>query len=93
MGKNPDEGEDRVNKFTITLASAKLGSKTVYSADYTKKEYWFMLDAGLIGVLKSPFENRIAIVAIEVMKGYEGPPHTADVRLVGADLVSGFGKK
>jgi hypothetical protein len=90
MGKNPDGGEDRVNKFTITLASAKLGSKTVYLADYTKEEYWFMLDAGLIGVLKSPYENRVAILTIEVMKGYEGPPHTADIRLVGADLTSGF---
>jgi hypothetical protein len=74
------------------LAAPKLGAKNVYSADYTKEEYWFMLDAGVIGVIKSPFEDRVAIVAMEVMRGWEGPPHTGDVRVVGADLTSGFRK-
>jgi hypothetical protein len=92
MGKNPEEDWDRVNKFDIMLAAPKLGAKNVYSADYTKEEYWFMLDAGVIGVIKSPFEDRVAIVAMEVMRGWEGPPHTGDVRVVGADLTSGFRK-
>lgn len=93
MGTNPDYGEQRVDKFTITLTASKIGTKTVYSADNSEKEYWFMLDAGVIGALKSPYEERIAIVAIEVMRGYEGPPHTADIRIVGADLKSGFSRK
>jgi len=91
-GKNPDEGWDRVNIFNIALSSPKLGSKSVYNADYTKEEYWFMLGAGLLGVIKSPYENRVAIIGIEVMRGYEGPPHTANVRIAGADLTSGFKK-
>jgi len=92
-GPNPDDYEDRVNYYTVSLRSAKLGSKKVFtSADHTKAEYWFMLDAGVIGVIKSPFENRVAIIAIEVKRGYEGPPHTGDIRIVGSDLTSGFGK-
>ncbi|MEO6050836.1 MAG: hypothetical protein ABIP78_05830 [Pyrinomonadaceae bacterium] len=93
MGENADGGEIRVNLYTVSLTSTKLGTKTVFtSEDHTKDDYWFMLDAGLIGVIKSPYENRVALIAIEAMKGYEGPPHTGGVRIVGADLVSGFGK-
>lgn len=92
MGKNPEEDWDRVTKFDISLGSPRLGSKNVYSADYTKEEYWFMLDARLVGALKSPYENRVALVAVEVMRGYEGPPHTGDIRIVGADLSSGFSR-
>lgn len=90
MGKNPDEDWPRVDLIDISLSSPRLGSKSVYKADHTDKEYWFMLNAGVIGAIKSPYENRVAIVAIEVMRGYEGPPHTAQIRVTGADLVSGF---
>ncbi len=92
-GKNP-EGDKRVDRYTITIDSPKLGSKKLFtSEDHTKDEYWYMLDAGLIGVIKSPWENRVAIIAIDAMRGYEGPPHTGEVRIVGADLTSGFAKK
>ena len=94
LGKNPEEDYRRVDYYTVTLSSPRLGSKKLFtSEDNTKEEYWFMLNAGLIGVLKSPYENRVAIIAIEVLKGYEGPPHTGDIQIVGADLTSGFGKK
>ena len=94
LGKNPDEGYRRVNYYTVTLSTPKLGSKKLFtSEDHSKAEYWFMLNAGLIGVLKSPYENRVAIIAIEVKRGYEGPPHTGDIQIVGADLTSGFTKR
>lgn len=92
MGKNPDDDWARVDIFELAVSSPKLGSKSVYKADYSDQEYWFMLDAGLIGVIKSPYENRVALIAIEAMKGYEGPPHTGQIRVVGADLTSGFKK-
>lgn len=93
-GPNADGYEDRVNLYTISLSAPKLGTKKVFtSEDHTKDDYWFMLDAGLIGVISSPFEDRVAIIAVEVMRGYEGPPHTGDIRLVGADLKSGFEKQ
>ncbi|MEQ1646135.1 MAG: hypothetical protein ABL959_21970 [Pyrinomonadaceae bacterium] len=94
MGQNADGGEERVDLYTVSLRSTKLGTKTVFtSEDHTKDDYWFMLDAGLIGAIKSPYENRVALIAIEAMKGYEGPPHTAQIRVVGSDLTSGFSKK
>ena len=92
-GKNPEFVEKRIDKISLTLSNPRMGSKVIYSSDHSKEEYWFMLDANVIGVFKSPFEKRVAVVMIEVMRGYEGPPHTADIRIVGADLVSGFGKK
>lgn len=94
MGRNADGGEIRVDLYTVSLTSPKLGTKTVFtSEDHTKDEYWFMLDAGLIGAIKSPYENRVALIAIEAMRGYEGPPHTGQIRVAGSDLTSGFFKK
>lgn len=91
LGKNPEDDYRRVDYYTVTLSSPRLGSKKLFtSEDNTKKEYWFVLNAGLIGVLKSPYENRVAIIALEVKKGYEGPPHTGDIQIVGADLTSRF---
>jgi hypothetical protein len=93
-GKNPDYDEPRINNYSITLSAPKLGSKKLFtSEDHTKDEYWFMLNAGIIGVLKSPFEDRIAVIVMEAMRGYEGPPNPGELRIVGADLMSGFVKK
>jgi hypothetical protein len=92
MGKNPDYGEPRVDKLSFTLSSPKLGTKTLYTSDHSKEEYWFMLDAGVLGVIKSPFEDRIAVIGMEVNRGWEGPPHTGDIRIAGADLMRGFSK-
>lgn len=91
LGKNPEEDYRRVNYYTVSLISPRLSKKLFTSEDHTKEEYWFMLNAGLIGVLKSPYENRVAVIAVEVKRGYEGPPHTGDIQIVGADLTSGFG--
>lgn len=91
MGK--DEYYDQlVKKLAFVLTSKGIGTKTLYIADYSKEEYSGMLDAGVVGVIKSPYENRIAVIGMEVNRGWEGPPHTGDVRIVGADLISGFGK-
>ncbi len=95
VGKaNDPDGMPRAKTITITLSSPKLGSKVLYKAASGPGEalYTAPLDAGVIGVLKSPYEDRIAIVAIEVNRGYEGPPHTGDIRVAGADLVRGFDK-
>jgi hypothetical protein len=94
MGKNVEGDEERVNLYTVSLISPRLGTKKVFtSEDHTKDDYWFMLDADVIGVLNSPYEKRVAIVVMEAMRGYEGPPHTGDIRIVGADLFSGFSRK
>ena len=92
MGKD-EYDDDRVTKLSFTLTSKRRGTKTVYSADNTKAEYNGTLDAGMLGVIKSPFETRGALVAMEINRGWEGPPHTGDIVITGADLTSGFGAK
>lgn len=86
MGNDPDYGQERVDKLSFTLTSPKIGTKTLYTADHSKEKDWFMLDAGVVGVIKSPFEDRVAIIGMEIDRGWEGPPHLGDLRIVGADL-------
>lgn len=93
MGVNPEFDEKRVHIFAINVSNARLGSKTVFEMETNMGDYGSYLDAGLIGVLKSPHENRVAIVAIEVQRGWEGPPHTGNIHVIGADLTTGFKKK
>ena len=68
MGKNAD-GEERVDKLWFTLTSPKLGTKTLATDDHSKEEYWFTLDAAVLGVIKSPFEDRVAVVGMVVNRG------------------------
>ena len=91
MGQD-DDGLERTRKVTLELSSPSLGKKTLYSADYTRDMYGAPLGVGVAGVFKSPYEDRAAIVMINVQRGYEGPPHTVDLRIAGADLKSGFRK-
>jgi len=44
----------------------------------------------VLGHLKSPYEPRVAVVLIEAWRGYEGPPHATNVKVVGASLTAGF---
>ena len=87
-----DDGQERIKSVTVTLSSPKLGKKRLFTEDYKKDMYGAPLDANVIGAFKSPFENRVAIIMIFVNRGYEGPPNTADIQMVGADLFSGFSK-
>ncbi len=44
----------------------------------------------MLGYLKSPLEPRVAIILVEIYRGYEGPPHVGGVRIVGASLDNRF---
>ena len=37
-----------------------------------------------------PFEARVAVILMEIFRGYEGPPNTGSVKIVGANLETGF---
>ena len=76
-----------IDKATLQLNSRRYGRKTVLDYAYTKARPLYV---AIVGYIKSPYEPRIAIVLLEVLRGYEGPPHTARVRIVGADLEKGF---
>ncbi|MCM3903194.1 MAG: hypothetical protein ND866_15920 [Pyrinomonadaceae bacterium] len=76
-----------IGKATLQLNSTRRGKKTILDHSYGES---LPLHVGLLGYVKSPFEPRIAVLLMRVMRGYEGPPHTGDVQVVGASLGGGF---
>lgn len=92
LGDDPD-GLSRIRKVALDISSSSLGTKTLYSTEYKGDDmYASPLDVAIAGAFKSPFENRVAIVMLNVQRGWEGPPNTVDIDIIGADLASGFRK-
>jgi len=77
------------SKFAVKIKTSTLGAKQVFSC---KEDYPSILDAKVYGHLKSPFENRIAVLVATERMGYEGPPNTISFDIVGAGLDTGFKK-
>ncbi len=89
-GNDADDME-RVKSVVLEFSTPRLGKKSIFTAAYKADEmYVSPLDVAVAGAFKSPFENRVAIVMIKVQRGWEGPPHTVEAQIVGADLVTGF---
>lgn len=78
-------------KITLTLASKRRGSKTLYERRYDLKESNSISGAEIGGMIVSPFETRAIVILIETHRGYEGPPDITRLKIVGADLKNGFG--
>jgi hypothetical protein len=78
-----------VGRTTLRLNSRRKGSKTVLDHAYKEGDA-LPLYVGLAGYAKSPFEQRAAVILIEIYRGYEGPPNTGTVKIVGAGLGTGF---
>ncbi len=76
-----------ISQSILQLNSSRNGKKTILDHRYPKA---MPLYVGVVGYVKSPFEPRIAVVLIEVHRGYEGPPNVGQVRITGASLDSGF---
>lgn len=75
--------------YSITVdGQKKIATKTILDkkVDLQSLQYSTMV----VGYLKSPFEERIAIVMIYFGRGWEGPPHATSFELVGASLSKGF---
>jgi len=87
-----DDGSQRVKNITLDLSSPALGTKTLFKESYAAEMFTAPLEAAVAGAFKSPYENRVAVLMIKVQRGYEGPPHTVEVQIAGADLKSGFRK-
>jgi hypothetical protein len=77
-----------VGHLFLQINSQRNGKKTVLDYAYTDEA--IPLYVGMVGYVKSPFEPRVAIILMEIYRGWEGPPNTGSVKIVGADLVSGF---
>jgi hypothetical protein len=78
-----------ISNAVLQLNSRRKGRKTVFEQTY-KADEGSPLDMKVLGYLKSPFEPRVAVVLAEVWRGYEGPPHTTHLNVVGSSLDTGF---
>jgi hypothetical protein len=76
-----------ISRVTVVVSSLQNGKKTVFDENYPEGK---PLYAGMIGYLKSPLESRVAIILVEIYRGYEGPPHVGAVRIVGVSLDRNF---
>ena len=76
-----------VARVRVELTSRQNGKKTVLDEKYPEA---MPLYVGMLGYLKSPLEPRIAIILVEIYRGYEGPPHVGNVMIAGAALDKNF---
>lgn len=88
--KASDDGFYASGNVVLRLRSKAKGGKTIYRKNFNPKKMEGFLGAELSGSLLSPFEPRAAVVMIETIRGWEGPPHTTRIRIVGTTLTTGF---
>ncbi len=81
---------ENLQTLRIDVKSQELGQKTI--TNYNLKEYDFVLEAGLSGHIKSPFEDRIAVIYYQVIRGWEGPPNVIKFKITGSHLNVRFKK-
>ncbi|MCQ2250088.1 MAG: hypothetical protein MJZ66_03150 [Bacteroidales bacterium] len=90
METDPDFGFEVVKTTNIFLKSPELGTKQVYS--YTENDFNICLGRFVQGVIKSPYEDRVAVFVRAEERGFEGPPNLIKTLLVGCDLERSFKK-
>lgn len=76
-----------IKKATLQVGSRRGGTKTVYEESHPE---YGPLEIKVLGYLKSPYEPRVAVIIIEVWRGYEGPPHVTHIKVAGSSLTTGF---
>jgi hypothetical protein len=76
-----------INRATLQISSKRNGKKTILDQPYLDGSPLYV---GVVGYVKSPFEPRIAVVLTQIYRGYEGPPHVGELKIVGASLETGF---
>jgi hypothetical protein len=90
--KTKETAEDQsygiISNAVLQLTSKRKGKKTIFEKAYKTDE--MPLDLKVLGYLKSPFEPRVAVVLIDVWRGYEGPPHVTHMTVIGSSLDAGF---
>lgn len=89
--RKPMREEDRIygdiSRVRVLVTSRQNGKKTVFDEKYPEAKPLYV---GMVGYLKSPLEPRVAVVLVEIYRGYEGPPHVGGVRIVGLSLNKSF---
>jgi hypothetical protein len=90
--KVEDEGFGlmRVRTATLEISTPSLGKKAIFAGDNSGNIIAAPLNIAVAGALKSPYENRAAVIMINLQRGWEGPPNTVYIKIAGADLDAGF---
>jgi len=78
--------------LNLLMVSQEKGSKSIYRRKYRADDYSGFRTAEVSGVLKSPFGSESAVVLVELIRGWEGPPNVTEIKIVGADLTTRFRK-
>ncbi len=90
LKKNPDPdhtGDAFISDLTVSFWSNPWqGGKIIYSIVPGDKDYQNTLDAAVLGMIASPYGRRVAVVTMEIQRGWEGPPHTGNIQVIGADF-------
>ena len=95
---NTEEGKFKVTIENQMETDPDFGFEVVKTTNidiraYTENDYNQCLGRIVQGVIKSPYEKRVAVLVKEELRGYEGPPNVVRSFLVGADLERSFKKK
>ena len=77
---------------TLNMDSKRLGTKVIMRDIYKKDDLNTIRNAEVAGSLLSPFEPRAAVIVVQEMRGYEGPPNITGIKVVGSTLKTGFKK-
>ncbi len=67
-----------------------LGSKRVFHEKHGKESSF--VNSMIIGMIVSNNNNRGAVIKLNEIRGWEGPPHSLYVELIGSHLTKGFRK-
>ncbi|PSR12059.1 MAG: hypothetical protein DA408_07270 [Bacteroidetes bacterium] len=89
---NDYSGKEVVSKHRLVAQAAGQGQgqrqKNILTHTFGK--YDLALATRALGVFKSPYENRVAVVDAWEKRGYEGPPNVLKLLVVGCILEDGF---
>lgn len=88
LSRSDYTGNDIVSKHELIAVATGLGQKRI--ANQTFGKYDLVQATHVLGVFKSPFEDRIAVLDAAEYRGYEGPPNVLKFKMVGCQLKGGF---
>ncbi len=86
-----ENGKKRENTFgsqKITIASQKLGIKTIFKETH-KKSFQKPIESNISGAFISPSKTRLFILKRDIYSGFEGEKH-ASLAFIGSHLTKGF---
>ena len=68
--------------------SKRVNTKVIYKKRHKADEWVY--DYKILGYIKSPFTDRVAVIAAWIVRGWEGPPNVINLKIIGSSLSKGF---